>query len=83
MKTTGIIHSTFNQVMQKFKKCTPKLQESAKQISDYVAVNMNGLIVYMPLERVPKGAEILSKPLTSGAEVLAKINEGLVNKITK
>ena len=83
MKTNGIISSTLSQVMQKVKKSTHKLQKPAKTNSDYVAVNMNGLVVYMPLDRVPKGAEILTKPLVSATDVLAKMNEGLVNKITK
>ena len=83
MKTSGVFKSTFNQTIQKLKSKIQPPKDLVKKIPDYVAVDMNGLVAYVPADKIPKGAKVLTKTLTSGAEVLAEMNKGLVNKVSK
>ena len=84
MKVFQKIRPIFNEVSQKVKSKIQPQNDFVKKIPDYVAVDMNGLIAFVPAKKIPKGAKVLTeKPLTSAADVIAKMNEGMVNKISK
>ncbi|MBQ8847734.1 MAG: hypothetical protein IJ003_02180 [Candidatus Gastranaerophilales bacterium] len=85
MKVVGKIIPAFSQTMQKVKNGATNLLTKGKSIvkkaPNYAAVKLNGIVMYVPAEKIPKGAEILTTSLTSGADIIAQMNKGLINKL--
>ena len=79
MKVVGKIIPAFSQTMQKVKNGVSNLLAKGKVLTtkapNYAAVTKNGIVMFVPEDKIPEGAEILTKSLTSGADILAEINK--------
>lgn len=52
------------------KKASEEAPTAVKKAPRYAAVKVNGLVVYMPVEEIPEGAEVLTKELNSPEEII-------------
>ena len=46
---------------------------AVKKAPNYAAVNVNGLVVYMPVEEIPEGATVLAEGLNSQERIINAI----------
>lgn len=71
---TEAIRKSASKNVYKTENATQAVASAAKKIPPYAAVKIDGIVIFMPATKIPKNAEILSKPLNSVNELLNDMN---------